>query len=1583
MAATTPPILFLAFANDRSRDGAGYLRKLPEEAANLESALKSAEQRELCKVVLRQNVTIRQVLDTFHDQRYRNRVAIFHFGGHANGYQLLMQTDEGEIAAAHAASFAEFLGQQVGLQLVFLNGCSTEQQVEALLAAGIAMVIATAQAIDDRVATSFATHFYTALAGGATIKIAFASAVAAVKTEQGPQPAQLYRHFSPVEGENAQLFTNRWPWALYVREGADFAQALSLPVAAKDPLFGLPSLPPDAYTNLPDCPFFPLHSFQAADAALFFGRAAQIAELYQRVTAPTGEPIILLYGQSGVGKSSLLAAGLLPRLQQTHTVRYARRDQNLGLRETLKTLLPWQAGAADDLAAAWHATEQATAQPLTLILDQIEEYETLPLAPAVDMETGTATAEMTALLTALEAIFVKGRAKPQGKLILGFRKEWLAEIGKALRTHQLPFVEVYLDRLDRDGIAEAVAGVTEIPALQAKYNLTVEDHLPILIADDLLADAGSAVAPTLQFLLSRLWDRAKANSYQTPTFDQALYAQLRGKSLDDFLGDQLALLAEAYQTEYASGLVLDLLYYHITPEVTADQHTHVAIKATYRHQAAIILALVQRSQDLYLLTDPAQNQPDASRTSRLAHDTLAPLLRKRFDSSDAPGQRARRTLANRAAEWQNGATGAPLDEYDLALVERGAAGMRAWTADEDRLIAASRLAQQQRTAAAQRRRTFIAVAATLFITMIIGFSIWVLFEQSRTLAESQDVLRNESALLAARALEQVNVDPVAAIHLSLAALPAPDHPRPYVPAAELALTRALQTSMERGYADTWAATPLTAERVAIAPDYATVMVAADDGLWQLLADLGQPPIRKSTHRPTEVAWDADGVLLSYYTQTAQIWLDLQATPLTSPTTADELDCAVRRPQHQQVVLCTGSTLTLWSYQTGVAVPITGITLTRGLDDVVWAPDGKLLALTYRKAPVQLWRVAEVAASDPLTVGQDIGQLAFVDAERFVTWSFDEQRTQLWSIAGRPLLTYTVAADLVQGFALAPDHRELLLYLNSSDLIRVALATGEPIGNALSGHLRPALAATWHPAGNYLATSAGDGTARIWDLSNNSNIITLRGHTSATTLDRVDVNGVVWQDEHHLLTYGEDGSVRRWQVFADNGLPLCTSDNDHDGNPRCFNFSTAMTVGTGETTAAVWRDPQSIFALRSEVADNNAQRFTFDGATITRTHTITNPPGLFPQLIWSPDGESVLTYELESEAIGDQLKLRKRDGLIRNGATGQVIGRIRGPIAQAFWLPAGTLVDVATGAAHSAILISRESGESILFDAQTLRRAYTIAGHAQKISVAAVYTPTQRLATADRTGVLQVWDLQQGQQQILQGLTLTLTERLPVNELLWNQDGTRLLAAGRKVTLWDTTDSRALWTTNDLQYNISHVAFSSNEALVAIGVSNALFVLGADDGQLLWQRADAHADPIVGLRWLTGAPWPHQLAADWFSQFLARLNGTYAPLHASRLLLLTWSGDGTARLWDWQTRSEVMRFSDVGTMNVALFDPTETYLLTAGHQSTFRVWRSWHTAPLPLLAIAQSRLTHELTLEQQQRFALPLPPAATTEPAAQP
>ena len=151
-------VVFLAIADAR-----GDLPELREESRKLQGALRKVPGRRTMLTDLPADGhlgPIYQVLTTQPDD-----IAIFHFGGHADEGQVLLDSHLGAASVA-SEGLASSPGRRRNLKLVFLNGCSTRPQVQLLLDAGVLAVIATARPIDDRAACDVAVAFYEALTAG-------------------------------------------------------------------------------------------------------------------------------------------------------------------------------------------------------------------------------------------------------------------------------------------------------------------------------------------------------------------------------------------------------------------------------------------------------------------------------------------------------------------------------------------------------------------------------------------------------------------------------------------------------------------------------------------------------------------------------------------------------------------------------------------------------------------------------------------------------------------------------------------------------------------------------------------------------------------------------------------------------------------------------------------------------------------------------------------------------------------------------------------------------------------------------------------------------------------------------------------------------------------------------------------------------------------------------------------------------------------------------------------------------------------------------------------------------------------------
>jgi hypothetical protein len=160
--------------------------------------------------------------------------------------------------------------------------------------------------------------------------------------------------------------------------------------AAESAPFSEEDSPPTSLHPLADLehPWLGLESFREETSAYFFGRGDEIAELRLRLRS---QQLLVLYGRSGFGKTSILSAGLIPRLRREgyraaiHRLSYGEEDPNtfeqllfhLGMQD-VKHAVPFPL-PNDAASRLWlHIHRKVPWSGVThLILDQFEELFTI------------------------------------------------------------------------------------------------------------------------------------------------------------------------------------------------------------------------------------------------------------------------------------------------------------------------------------------------------------------------------------------------------------------------------------------------------------------------------------------------------------------------------------------------------------------------------------------------------------------------------------------------------------------------------------------------------------------------------------------------------------------------------------------------------------------------------------------------------------------------------------------------------------------------------------------------------------------------------------------------------------------------------------------------------------------------------------------------------------------------------------------------------------------------------------------------------------------------------------------------------
>ena len=279
---------------------------------------------------------------------------------------------------------------------------------------------------------------------------------------------------------------------------------------------------------LPKRPYPGLEPFQETDAAIFFGRNDDIARVREALNRASGQGspgFVLVLGASGCGKSSLVRAGVLPRLDPTR----------LGRPAADRWVVPARFTAGGGMEALVRVLDLAfedagKPQPVGVVRNRLPSLDTIAEDPSVaatalrtlasDLLTARGLAEGRVLLVLdqLEEVF----GTPHGSDVRALLRLLLAAGADAgspvrvlatmrsdfLNTFQLfpgaaeQYTPVHLDPMPRARFAELIEG----PA--TRFGLDIDPGLTERLVEDTAYDDA---LPLLAYTLEQLYKEGGAD----------------------------------------------------------------------------------------------------------------------------------------------------------------------------------------------------------------------------------------------------------------------------------------------------------------------------------------------------------------------------------------------------------------------------------------------------------------------------------------------------------------------------------------------------------------------------------------------------------------------------------------------------------------------------------------------------------------------------------------------------------------------------------------------------------------------------------------------------------------------------------------------------------------------------------------------------------------------------------------------------------------------------------------------------------------------------------------------------------------
>lgn len=1134
-------------------------------------------------------------------------------------------------------------------------------------------------------------------------------------------------------------------------------------------------------------PWRGLRAYDAEHRQLFFGREPEIARL--RGALDGGAGLIAVLGASGSGKSSLVKAGLLPRLGDGWTI--------------VGPIRPGRAPVAA-LEGALGDLEGAGAGRRVLVVDQLEEVFTR----ACPVE------EQAAFFARLVAL----SEQPGLSVIVTLRADFEAPVAQTALAASLTAGRFVVPPMSREGLREVIHGPAALRVLYFE-----PPTLPEALVDEVIGLPGGL--PLLSFTLAELYRSYLARDAGDRALREADYVALGGVT------GSLRSRASAIHDAAAPA------------EQDSMRRLMLRLVATDGGE------LAKRRATLTELTyaDPVENTRMARVIDRLVEGRL--LVRGTAEADDVDGggepyvEPAHDALVlgwDRVYRWMREAADR------LPLSRALWRGTRAWAArgepkgllwnQDPRLAQAVAIGGEHNALEArfvarsvqQRRRGWWTLAGAVAAVMVLlgGTAIYALGEAARADANAATAKSNgeiaqekeREAIAAAERAEDAarlaiaerlsETDPTSAA-LVLAEIKDPNRSSATVQrlieiAARPGLVRAVLQGHTRGVtsaafspdgarvlttswdrtARIWeiadARSPVIirdVDKAVFSPGGGQIATTSRDGAVRVWSADGGGPARmlgKHAAAASSVAFSHDGarIVTASKDETVRIWsVDGSKPPVVLEGHSGPVRSASFSPDGLQVVTSgEDGTVRVWNADGGASTLIGDSSSTfarnkpEGARSAVFSPDGARVLVALEHRCPSSWSADgtgfPIAFEDRGCSFFGLSASFSSDGRRVLATDWVSARVWRSDGAGSPVLLRNPTGLNSGAASFSPDGAHVLT-VSAEERAYVWNADGSGTPIALTGHTRGINDAAFSPDGAHIVTASDDGTARVWSANGSNTSIVLEGHTDRVWSAAFSLDGA------RVVTGSEDNTARVWR--ADGvGAPLLLTG--HTGPVLSTAFSPdgrRVVTASKDKTARVWSvdDAEHFIPLRGH-----------DDPLISAA--------------FSPDGERVLTASRDGTA-----RIWRADG------TGSplVLGSRRGVVWAAALSPDGHRVVTGSSDYNVRVWSADEEGPPLFVDE-----------HRGQVWTVAFSPDGRRIVSGSNDDLVHVYDLDSGARNLLPGHTYS------IESAAFSHDGTRFVTGSRDGTarVWnvDRTGSPIVFEGHD--GTVFRATFSPDDRLVA-------------------------------------------------------------------------------------------------------------------------------------------------------------------------